>query len=75
MELREILFCNLTVSDGKKQKLIEKCVILKGDTVYKKQNILKVEFIRSLGFENKATGFTEAIKSDEKRNTTTGAYD
>lgn len=75
MERREILFCNLTVSDGKKKKLIEKCVILKGDTIYKKQNILKVEIIRSLGFENKATGFTEAIQSDEKRNTITGAYD
>jgi len=75
MERREILFCNLTVLDGKKQKVIEKCVIIKGDTVYKKQPIKSVEVIRSLGFENKATGFTEATKSDEKRNTTTGAYD
>lgn len=75
MGVREILFCNLTVSDGKKQKVIEKCVILKGDNDYKKQNILNVEFIKSLGFENKATGFTESKKSDEKRNNITGAYE
>jgi hypothetical protein len=75
MERREILFVNLIVTDGKKQKVIEKCVILKGDTIYKKHKIIKSEFIRSLGFENKATGFTEGIKSDEKRNDVTGAYD
>lgn len=75
MERKEILFVNLTVQDGKKKKVIENCVILKGDTVYKKQSILKTEVIRSLGFQNKASGFTEGIKSDEQRNTITGAYD
>lgn len=75
MERREILFCNLTVSDGKKQKIIEKCVILKGDIIYKNQNIKSIEVIRSLGFENKSTGFIEVHKSEEKRNTNTGTYD
>lgn len=75
MERREILFCNLTVLDGKKQKNIDKCVILKGDTIYKKKKIIKVEFLKSLGFENKATGFVTAEKSNEKRNNITGAYD
>jgi len=75
MEKREIIFCNLTVIDGKKEKIIEKCVIFKCDTIYKKQTIKKVEFITSLGFENKAIGFTEVSKSDEKRNNITGAYE
>lgn len=75
MECREILFVNLIVADGKKEKLIEKCVILKGDTIYKKQNIKSIEEIRSLGFENKASGFTVGIKSEEKRNDITGTYE
>lgn len=75
MEKREILFVNLIVEDGKKQKSIEKCVIKKGDAFYKKQKIISIDLLNSLGFENNATGFTEGKKSEEKRNDITGAYD
>jgi len=81
MERREILFCNIIVLDGKIKRLIEKVVLLDDETVYKERkskNELKIiskEIIKSLGFENKSTGYTEAIKSDEKRNNITGAYD
>lgn len=75
MEKREILFCNLTVNNVKKNVVIKNCVILKGDENYKKQKIVKTEIIKSLGFESKKEGHVEALKSDEKRNNITGAYD
>jgi len=81
MDRREILFCNITVLDGKNKIVIEKVVLLEDENTYKERKskvelkIVNREIIKSLGFENKATGFTEATKSDEKRNTITGAYD
>lgn len=37
--------------------------------------ILDIEIIKELGFKHKSNNFTKAIKSDEKRNTITGAYE
>lgn len=37
--------------------------------------ILEVEIIKELGFKHNNNNFTKAIKSDEKRNTITGAYE
>lgn len=75
MEKKEIFFCDLIfIKDGKQVK-IEKGVWMETETHYKKIEIKEVFKIKSLGFQSLQTGFTEATKSDEKRNTITGAYD
>jgi len=81
MKRKEILFCNITVLDGKKEIKIEKVVLLEDEIFYKNKKfkeplkIIKKEIIKSLGFENLSTGFVSSIKSEEKRNIITGAYD
>lgn len=75
MERKEIFFCDLTVIKDEKEVKIEKAVWLEGETHYKKMEIKKVVKIKSLGFQSLSSGFSEATKSEEKRNTTTGAYD
>jgi len=81
MKKREILFCNIIVLEGKKEIKIEKVVLLEDEMIYKNKKfkeplkIIKKEIIKSLGFENLSIGFVSAVKSEEKRNTITGAYD
>jgi len=75
MERKEIFFCDLIVIKDKKEVKINKAVWLDGETHYKNMEIKKVTKITSLGFQNRQNGFTEAKKSDEKRNNITGAYD
>jgi hypothetical protein len=43
--------------------------------VKKPLKVLKVEVIKSLGFENLSNEYDEVKKSNEKRNNITGAYD
>jgi len=81
MKKREILFCNIIVLEGKKEIKIDKVVLLEDEIIYKNKKfkeplkIIKKEIIKSLGFENLGNGFTKAVKSEEKRNDITGAYD
>ena len=63
--------------------IVEKVVLKQGEEYYKnlklgiKENckILKIDIISSLGFENTNKGFDLGIKSEEKRNNITGAYE
>lgn len=78
---REILFCNITALENKKEIIIKNVVLLEDEFIYKNKKykeplkIIKREIIKSLGFENKTNGYVNAIKSNEKRNEITGAYD
>jgi hypothetical protein len=83
MKRKEIFYCNLTLQNGK-DKLYLKNVVYKETDGYFKNirlgvkeplKVLKVEVIKSLGFENLSNEYDEVKKSDEKRNNITGAYD
>lgn len=84
----EIVYCNLTLFDGKKKVKAEKVVYKDyGDGLFHNNRILRflgfneplkilsVKVISRLGFENKPSGYTEVKGSDEKRNKITGAYE
>ena len=87
VELGEIVFCDLIIiHKGKKHKL-EKVVYKNDGNLFYKKTLLdklkitepvKVEDIKiisRLGFESKATGYTEVKGSDETRNKITGTYE
>lgn len=80
---KEIFFCNLTL-ENKKSKIVLKEVVYKEENGYYKNTrlgikeplkVLNVDVICSLGFENKNKGYDIGIKSEEKRNNITGAYE
>ena len=75
MEAKEIFYCDLIVIKDKKESTIKGVVLLDGETIYKTMPIKEVFKIKSLGFQTLSTGYTVVQKSEEKRNTTTGAYD
>jgi hypothetical protein len=52
MQRREILFCNLTILKNKKEEIIQRVVYKNVNGYYKKNKVLKVEVICSLGLEN-----------------------
>lgn len=80
---REIFYCNLTLFHNKKEVILKEVVYKETDGYYRKKSlfgpdavkVLKVDVIKSLGFEVDQTGHTEVTKSEEQRNTITGAYD
>lgn len=83
MERKEIFYCNLTLQNGK-DNIYLKNVVYKDNNGYFKNirlgikeplKVLKVEVIKSLGFENLSKEYDEVKKSDEKRNNITGAYE
>jgi hypothetical protein len=83
MERKEIFYCNLTLQK-EKEILYLKNVVYKETNGYFKNirlgvkeplKVLKVEVIKSLGFENLSNEYDEVKKSDEKRNNITGAYE
>jgi hypothetical protein len=83
MERKEIFYCNLILQNGK-DNIYLKNVVYKDNNGYFKNTrlgikeplkVLKVEVIKSLGFENLSNEYTEIKKSDEKRNNITGAYE
>jgi hypothetical protein len=87
VELGEIVYCDLTIIyKGTKHKL-EKVVYKNDGNLFYKKTLLdklkikepvKVEDIKiisRLGFESKATGYTEVKKNDEQRNKITGTYE
>ena len=79
---REIFYCNLTVLHNKKEIVLKEVVYKETDGYYRKKSlfadpvkVLKVDIIKSLGFEVEQSGHTEVKKSDEQRNKITGAYE
>ena len=83
MERKEIFYCNLILQNGK-DNIYLKNVVYKDNNGYFKNTrlgikeplkVLKVDIIKSLGFENLSNEYTEIKKSDEKRNNITGAYE
>jgi hypothetical protein len=77
IEKEKILFVNLKVKDKKKNKVIqiEKAVIKENDKIYKGNEIISFEIIDYLGTVNQSKGFDLGVKSEEKRNNITGAYE
>lgn len=88
IDLKEIVFCNLTVIYKNKTYELEKVVYKnKGNNTFCNMRILKdlnikecvkiekIDIISRLGFENKAKGFTEVKANTEIRNKITGAYE
>jgi len=71
----EIVYCNLTViSDGKKKK-INQVVYKEKDGYYKGERVIEVDLIKIIGYANNTNDYTEVKKSNEQRNTVTGAYE
>ena len=75
MKRKEIFFCDLTVIKDKKEIEVKNVVWMETETHHKKMEIKKIVKHKSLGFQSLQNGFTEAIKSEEKRNDVTGSYD
>ena len=83
MERKEIFYCNITLQNGK-DKIYLKNVVYKDNNGYFKNirlgikeplKVLKIDIIKSLGFENLSNEYDEVKKSNEKRNNITGAYE
>lgn len=79
---KEILYCNLTVLHNGKQVLLKEVVYKETDGFYRKKSkfkdpvrVIKVDVVKSLGYECQSAGHTEVTKSEEHRNNITGAYD
>ena len=84
MKRKEIFYCNLTLQNGKEKIILDEVVYKQNENltfkntrlgIKKPLKVLKVDIIKSLGFENSKSGYTEAKKSNEERNKITGAYD
>jgi hypothetical protein len=83
MERKEIFYCNLTLQKEKEILYLKNVVYKETDGYFKNTRlgikeplkVLKVEVIKSLGFENLSNEYDEVKKSNEKRNNITGAYE
>jgi hypothetical protein len=83
MKSKEIFFCNLTLQDKNKKKVIKNVVYKETDGYYKNDKeginnplkVIHIDVIKSLGYESLKKTYTEIKKSDNKRNDITGAYD
>ena len=78
----EIFHANLLVQDGKTQKWVKSVVYKETDGYFHNKRyfkepvkVLKVDIIKSLGFDAVDLQYTEVTKSDETRNKITGAYE
>jgi hypothetical protein len=79
---KEILFCNLIVSHKGKNIELNEVVYVEEDGMYSNKKkfdisvkVISVQVIKSLGFQAEQSGFSEVTKSDENRNSITGAYE
>ena len=83
MEAKEIFFCNLTLQSKNGKKVVKNVVYKEKDGYYKNDReginnplkVLKVDIIKSLGFESLTKNYSEVKKSDNKRNNISGAYE
>lgn len=85
--LGEIVYCNMTIYYKNKYYKLKKIVYKNENKLFYKRKHLEplnikepvviydIEIISRLGFENKATGYTEVKRSEEQRNNITGAYE
>jgi hypothetical protein len=71
----EIVYCNLIVDNKGKKEELKEVVHSLNDNIYKGKKILSIDVIKSLGFKNESKGFDLGVKSEEKRNLITGAYE
>jgi len=75
-EKKNILFGNIIILDGKKQVRINDAIFKEGDCLYKnKFEIIKIISFKNVGQTSTIKSYTEVNKSDEIRNTITGAYE
>jgi hypothetical protein len=72
---KNILYGDIVVIDGKKEKTLKEVVFTEGDTIYKKMIIKKILTFKIVGKTNILKSYTEVKASDEKRNNITGAYE
>ncbi|MFY7937121.1 MAG: hypothetical protein ACOVOQ_07085 [Flavobacterium sp.] len=72
---KNILYGDIVVIDGKKEKTLKEVVFTEGDTIYKKMIIKKILTFKIVGQTNISKSYTEVKASDEKRNNITGAYE
>ncbi len=75
MTKKNILYGDIVVIDGKKEKTLKEVVFTEGDTIYKKMIIKKILTFKIVGQTNILKSYTEVKASDEKRNNITGAYE
>lgn len=83
MKRKEIFYCNLILQNGKDKIHLKNVVYKDENGLFKNSRlgikeplkVLKIDIIQSLGFENLTNDYTEAKKSNEKRNEITGAYE
>jgi hypothetical protein len=87
VSLKEIVFCDLTISYKNKIYELKKLVYKNdGNMFYNKKvlsklnisepvDIVGINIISRLGFENQSKEFTEVKRNDEIRNNITGAYE
>jgi hypothetical protein len=75
MTKKNILYGDIVVIDGKKEKILKEVVFTEGDTIYKKMIIKKILTFKIVGQTNISKSYTEVKASDEKRNNITGAYE
>ena len=74
-ERRNILFGEIIVFDGNKNKSVKNAVWTEGKDEYKKMKIVEVISFKIVGQTNPLKSYTEVKASDEKRNNITGAYE
>ena len=79
---KEILYCNLKILFKNEIIEVKEVVYKENDGYYENirlfknpVKVIKVEVIKSLGFESNINEFTIVQKSDEKRNNINGAYE
>jgi len=75
IDFDEIVYCNLTIIKNGKKNILKEVVYKHKDGYYKGFEVVHIDILKRLGFENKSKGFDIAKKSDEKRNNITGAYE
>jgi hypothetical protein len=72
---KNILFGDIIVLDGKNKVKIKNAVFKEGDLYYKKNKIVEIIYFKNVGQTSTIKSYTEVNKSDEIRNTITGAYE
>jgi len=76
MEIKEkIVFANIKVKEKYKEKTLTEVVLKENDKIYKGLEIVSIDIIEYLGTVNQSKGFDLGVKSEEKRNNITGAYE
>lgn len=73
--MEKIIFANIKVKDKNKTVTLEKVVLKENDKTYKGFEVISINKIADLGNVNQSKGFDLGVKSEEKRNNITGAYE